>query len=180
MVLAIRVASHGATEKTSGEMAGQFAWIVPFPNPPEVAREDARLFEELRRYVSTGPEPRWSVLLRPKMYGRSGPKSPVEVIQRKCVGTYDVAVVRENKLGALNRWLAREGFRTLDSAGEVIGHYREKGFVFACVKVRDAAVKPGATIDLHPLRFTFETGRPGQLYSRPIKARRRRKSRAAH
>jgi hypothetical protein len=82
----------------------------------------------------------------------------VEVLSRKDVGSYDVAVVRENKSGALVDWLVENGYRKPESAEDVIGSYRKKGYVFACVKVSDAARTKGAEASLHPLRFTFGTG----------------------
>jgi uncharacterized protein DUF2330 len=164
LVLAIKVTARGSSPKSPGRTVARFSWIVPLPSPPEVAPEDARLFDELHRHVSTWPEPLWSTRLRRHMYGSGDNDPAVEVIRRESVGVYDVALVRENQPGALNRWLAREGYRTLEGADDVIGHYRDRGFVFACVKVRDAALKPGKAVHLHPLRFTFDTGRSGQLF----------------
>src|SRR4051794_35898977 len=49
-------ATHKATEdlilkiRVQGEVA-QFAWVIPLPNEPATAREDAALFTELHNYV---------------------------------------------------------------------------------------------------------------------------------
>jgi hypothetical protein len=90
----------------------------------------------------------------------------VQVLSRKVVGNFDVAVVKENQPGALNGWLKKEGFQTLEGPGadKVVAFYRNKGFVFACIKVSDAALRRGRTVDLHPLRFTFRTGGRDGIY----------------
>ena len=145
-----------------------FAWVVPFPNQPEVAKEDARLFDELYEYVEAR-------LVRPvKKYGggtdseaaaptAEAPQA-VEVLSRKIVGTFDVAVVRENQPGALNGWLEREGYQPLRDAEDVLDFYRQKKYVYACVKVSDAQLSRNTPVDLHPLRFSFKTGGRDGMY----------------
>lgn len=145
-----------------------FGWVVPFPMEPSVHREDPKLFKELFDYVEA------------RRVSRRGPRSPlaqgnkteaapekksVEVLSRKIVGSYDVAVVKENEPGALNEWLEKEGFQSLGKETEdVIGFYREKSYVFACMKVSDVALTAGRSADLHPLRFTFKTGGRDGIY----------------
>lgn len=159
----------------------QFAWVVPLPNQPVTAQEDNKLFEELFRYV----EARRQEMIKTQKFGGKfggfgGIEGKVEVLSREVVGSYDVAVVRERKRGALNDWLIQEGYQGLENADDVIGFYRDKGYVFACVKVTDAAVadlkEPDPkrnlpndgnarnAVDLHPLRFTFETGGRDGIY----------------
>jgi Uncharacterized protein conserved in bacteria (DUF2330) len=154
MILKIRV--RGDVER--------FAWIIPLPTEPTTFPEDPALFQELHRYVQA----RLLEQSARSMKGASddvksaapapGAMAAVEVLSRKDVGSYDVAVVRENKTGALLDWLVDNGYRTPEAAEDVIGSYRKKGYVFACVKVGDAARAKGAEASLHPLRFTFRTG----------------------
>ncbi len=171
LILKIRVV--GPVEK--------FAWVVPFPNQPVTAREDPELFEELFRYVEAR---RQEIVASKKNFGgtfgaAAEKEEGVEVLSHEVVGSFDVAVVRERKRGALNDWLIREGYQGLENADDVVGYYRDKGYVFACVKVTDAAVSdlrrkdPSRTphgsdereaVDLHPLRFTFETGGRDGIY----------------
>ncbi len=40
----------------------------------------------------------------------------------------------------------------------------KKGYVFACIKVADTALSKSGSADLHPLRFTFETGGRDGIY----------------
>ena len=152
--LILRISVQGEVEN--------FAWVVPFPNEPKVKKEDARLFEELHNYVEA------RMVRRAKRPGtKSAGKAarpaaaeppPVEVLSRKIVGAFDVAVVRENKAGALNGWLKKEGYQTLTGADDVLEFYRKKKYVFACIKVSDAGLSRDRAVDLHPLRFSFATG----------------------
>lgn len=139
-----------------------FAWIVPLPNAPKTGKEDAKLFEELHRYVqgrlaanSKRPTP------DKKADGAKATADAaegVELISREVVGSYDVAVLRELEAGSLNKWLTDNGYQPLKNADDVLGFYREKGYVFACVKVSDAELEKGQAVDMHPLRFSFDTG----------------------
>ena len=148
--------------------AKSFAWIIPFPNEPKIAKEDPKLFTELFSYVEARTVRRHKGKGDGmKSAGEASPaaKPPVEVLARKIVGSYDTAVVRENVAGALNKWLDAEGFQTLPDAEDVIGFYRKKGYVFACIKVSDAELDKDRLVDSHPLRFSFKTGgRDGIFY----------------
>jgi len=139
-----------------------FAWVIPFPNQPKVKKEDPRLFKELYRYVQARQ-------IRPAAKPQKEPAErlaepdtaeppPVEVLSRKIVGSFDAAVVRENRPGALNGWLEKEGYQTLSDADDVLDFYRQKKYVYACIKVSEAQLGGRGTVELHPLRFSFKTG----------------------
>jgi len=148
--------------------AETFAWVIPFPSEPKVVKEDAKLFAELYRYVamrrSARTEKKPGTKSAGGTFGPAREDRPVEVLSRKVVGSYDVAVVRENVPGALNKWLAAEGYETLEAGEDVIGFYRKKNYVFACIKVTGSALAKTGTSDLHPLRFTFKTGGRDGIY----------------
>jgi hypothetical protein len=144
----------------------KFAWVIPFPTEPTTARESAELFRELHDYVETR-----LAQARPRSHGWPGMKSkaksekkPVTVLSLRTVGSYRVAVVRENQPGKLNGWLKANGYQELPDAGEVLEFYRRKGYVFACVKVDQAKRGEDKAVDLHPLRFTFKTGGRDGIY----------------
>jgi hypothetical protein len=141
-----------------------FGWVIPFPKEPKAAKEDAKLFEELFAYVAARHDQlRASMSKGPATGGVEGSVG-VEVLSRQTVGAFDVAVVREKQAGALNQWLEKEGFQTLVGADDIIGFYRDKGYVFACIKVTDAALSADKPVDLHPLRFSFQTGGRDGIY----------------
>jgi Uncharacterized protein conserved in bacteria (DUF2330) len=156
LILKIRVT--GAAET--------FAWIIPFPTPPKVKRAEAKLFPELFHYVESRRIRGHAEGFKTKdaKEAKSAAKGGVRVLSREVVGTYDVAVVRETADGALNRWLADNGYRTLENADDVLKFYRDKKYVFACIKVDDTQLHSSKTADLHPLRFTFKTGGRDGIY----------------
>jgi hypothetical protein len=146
----------------------EFAWIVPLPSQPTTYEEEPVLFKECFDYVESRTR-------RPtkgeKTFSSNGSDgsaeteaAAVEVLSREVVGSFDVAIVNDNEQGALNIWLKEEGFQEIEGGDETIGFYREKGFVFACMKVADTALSESGTADLHPLRFTFETGGRDGIY----------------
>lgn len=153
--------------RVEGE-ASDFAWVVPFPNAPKTAKADARLFRELHDYV----EHRKSGAGRAKGDAKAGAQNSlsherpgVEVVSREVVGNFDVAVVREREGGGLQKWLKDEGFQALPGGDALIESYRRKNYVFACIKVSEVARAEGVgQADLHPLRFTFETGGRDGIY----------------
>lgn len=145
-----------------------FAWVVPFPSKPTTHEEDAVLFTECFDYVQARRRPQSKNKRLADKSGAANEAKPtptkVEVLSREVVGSYDVAVVKENAAGALNEWLKKENFQELENAEDIIGFYREKGYVFACMKVADTKLSQSGTADLHPLRFTFETGGRDGIY----------------
>jgi len=148
--------------------ADDFAWVIPFCKEPRVKKADAALFKELHDYVHYRLEPKPE---KEKAMGgmggigvMGGRRKDVTVLSRKVVGSYDVAVVRENTPGRLNGWLADEGYRRIEDGDDVIEFYRAKGYVFACIKVSDAKLKTNTPADLHPLRFRFTTGGRDGIY----------------
>jgi hypothetical protein len=164
--LILKVSVKGQTDR--------FAWVIPFPSEPEIRKEEAALFKELFEYVQDrisnqgergGYKDKDRDKDRDKDKKDKGPDPrPVDVLSRKVVGAYDVAVVRENVQGALNDWLKTEGFQDLGDAAETVGFYRDKGYVFACIKVKDATPSADRPTELHPLRFTFKTGGRDGIY----------------
>jgi len=146
--------------------AKSFAWVIPLPSEPKIGKEDPKLFRELFSYVQarTARPHKSEGAKGTDLKARPAAKGGVEVLARRVVGSYDTAVVRENVAGALNKWLAAEGFQALDNAEDVIGFYRKKGYVFACVKVSDAELVKDKPVDSHPLRFTFKTGGRDGIY----------------
>jgi hypothetical protein len=143
--------------------AKAFGWIVPFPAEPAMAKENPAIFRELHDYVERRLYALRMKAAVPSAGDRAVPAAPaaaepVEVLARKVVGVYDIAVVRENAEGGLEGWLEKERYRKPANAGDVIGFYRKKGYVFACLKVSDAELDKDRPVDLHPVRFTFKTG----------------------
>ena len=146
--------------------APNFAWVVPFPSEPQIAKEDAALFSELFAYVEAK---RYSTRKKGKRAGAlpaadGEVDNEVEVLSQKTVGEFDIAVVREKDAGGLNPWLEENGYQPLQDAEETMAFYREKGYVFACIKVNSELLESERSVDSHPLRFTFQTGGRDGIY----------------
>lgn len=158
--LILKITVEGAIDR--------FAWVIPFPNQPQTAPEDAKLFAELFQYVQ---------LQQARLHAAShmrgaksadakkgAPAAGVKVLSREVVGSYDVAVVREHEPGTLNAWLVKEGYQPLDNAQDVLDFYRQKKYVYACIKVDQTQLAEKKRVELHPLRFTFKTGGRDAIY----------------
>ncbi|MEZ6073880.1 MAG: DUF2330 domain-containing protein [Pirellulales bacterium] len=157
MILKISVA--GKTDR--------FAWVVPFPSEPKVTSADGKLFKELYDYVAFQLRTGKGVVAKKKGLGGGGfggGEGGVDVLSREPVGVYDVATVRENEPGALNEWLDAEGYEPIENGDDVISEYREKGYVFCCIKVSEAHAAEREEANLHPLRFRFLTGGRDSVY----------------
>jgi hypothetical protein len=145
--------------------ASSFAWVVALPDEPTVAPEDGKLFEELHRYVQLQESRAKSARSKSAAPAAAAPTTTdVEVISRKDVGSFDVAIVREKEAGTLNTWLDDNGYRRVEGGDDLFEWYRKKTYVFACVRVNDAAQAKGVAADLHPLRFSFATGGRDGVY----------------
>jgi hypothetical protein len=159
MILKVRVAGD----------VRSFGWVIPFPAEPVMAKEDPALFKELHDYVEARLYARRRIASKGAARPAAAPmadesRAPVQVIVRKVVGSYDIAVVREHVAGGLAAWLEREKFQKVEDPDDVIGFYRRKGYVFACLKVSEAALEKDRPVDLHPVRFTFKTGGRDGIY----------------
>ena len=138
--------------------ADNFGWVIPFPNEPDVKKEDAELFKDCFDYVQArNRDTRKSGSVK-SADANAAAKPAVDVLSRKIVGDFDIAVVRETEEDSLNGWLKQEGFQPLADAEDVLDFYRKKSYVYACIKVSSEALASEKTIESHPLRFTFETG----------------------
>lgn len=149
--------------------ADEFAWVIPFPNKPKVEKEEDALFKELFDYVESRQRRHFKTDGAKEKTGKAeapAAKNDVEVLSREIVGSFDVAVVKENTPGKLNEWLSDNGYQPLENAEDVLTFYRDKGYVYACIRVSDTALgqSRGNPVDLHPLRFTFLTGGRDGVY----------------
>ncbi|MEM7014608.1 MAG: DUF2330 domain-containing protein, partial [Verrucomicrobiota bacterium] len=142
----------------------EFGWVVPLPSVPETGEEDAKLFGELHKYVQARLAAQGGAKRKPgnKLENTDSEQAAVggevEVISRETVGNFDVSIVKEQQAGSLNQWLEDNKYQPVERGDEVIEWYRQKGYVFACMRVNDAELSNDRSVDLHPLRFSFKTG----------------------
>ena len=89
-------------------------------------------------------------------------KGEVEVLDRKKVGVYDVAVLKADTAEALMQWLATNRYAIPERADTLLREYIDKGWVFTALRIHpddrklwvEKALNKGTLI---PLKFTFKS-----------------------
>ena len=151
--------------------AERFAWLVPTPSVPKVSKADDSIFHTL--HLETAPkykywfdaDKRLSELSYTK--GREGAmraRPAVDVIERKQVGVYDVAVLRSGDTRSLLDWLRQNGFYVSDKLSSVVSDYIRRGWVFTAMRI-DPKQKSGVSERLkqgvlQSIDFQFSTAKP--------------------
>ena len=140
--------------------AQDFAWVVPVPAVPEVSAIEpgSDPFPELSRYTQ----------LRLAFLGRGSeapPESEVEVIARKLVGVYDVAVLAAARPESLSAWLQANGYAFPADKTHLLKHYTDKGWYYVAMRIEPGALASDAARQLssgeiHPLRLRFRSPEP--------------------
>ena len=146
--------------------ATDFAWLVPLPAQPEVSGADAAIFAELSEY--TQRRQHWHAFYGTA--GRPAGKGKVEVLERKKVSVYDVAVLKADTAEALMQWLAENRYSVPEHAEALLREYIDKDWVFTALRIHsddrrlwvEKALNKGTLI---PLKFTFKS--PQAVY--PLK-----------
>ncbi|MGB2938663.1 MAG: DUF2330 domain-containing protein, partial [Phycisphaerae bacterium] len=136
--------------------ARDFAWLVPLPAAPEVKAVKSDLFAELSQY--TQRRERWV-----GHHGRAV-EGEVQVLERKKVSIYDVAVLKAKGSAVLMAWLKENGYNLPKKATPVVADYVKRGWVFTAVRIHPDDQKlwdekhPGGGT-LVPLKFSFASDR---------------------
>jgi len=138
--------------------AEDFAWIVPLPARPEVTaiKPKKAPFEELSLYTQRRRKWGYRGAGRPAAQGLDA----VQVLERKVVGVYDVAVLAAADPKALSDWLNRNGYAFPPHRTDVLEHYTKKKWVYVAMRIdREALgtdrVKKLRVGELQPIRFLF-------------------------
>jgi hypothetical protein len=150
------VASVGLADAAPGA-----AVIFPVPAVPEQVDQPAggdALFAYLRDAtqptVRTERRVRWG--RRPPLdEGAGAPPRGVDVLGQETIGGYEVARLAADDPGALQRWLAANGYTVPAAAEPILAAYIADGWSF--VAVRLAAAAPDGSLD--PLRITYTSER---------------------
>ncbi len=152
--------------------ASEFAWLVPTPSRPEVAKVDAPVFHTL--HSMTAPRIRYWFDANKKIRGYYGPRMAagapgvggldVDVLQEEQVGIYDIAVLRAGDANDLVKWLRQNGYQITSKLAPVLSDYVRRGWVFTAMRIdtRDQERVTGRMNEglLPSLRFTFKAPEP--------------------
>jgi hypothetical protein len=139
-----------------GQDRQEMAWIIPVPSQPGVQVTGKELFVELDRI--TAPEIVYKTEHRDGLsWGLSAEAIPqaVEVLERKQVGVYDVAVLAGQEAGALLDWLHAEGFSLPGALKAPLDAYIDEGWTFVAMRIAPDAGQ-GAVQDAQPVWLSFD------------------------
>ena len=141
-----------------------FAWVVPVASRPKVEKGDPEIFRELAELtVESGPG-----APGPPTAGLPGGDKTVQVLERRQVGVYDVAVLAAGDPNALTYWLRHNGYALPGNPAAVLQHYVRKRWLYVAMRIdprrtdeqspskgRSSIKKSLAEGTLHPLSLSF-------------------------
>jgi hypothetical protein len=189
---------HFIREATFKGAAKDIGFIVPSPSTPELKAVNAGAFSTLKKALEpkvehrTNYEYQWSAFFKSgtdedtttannatsaasddviESNSRKTSAVKVQVIQRQSVAGYDATTLKANDVGALNRWLNKNGYVAKADFREWLEPYVENGWVVTAFKVRKQNAKQ-PKLALAPVRMSFDTGKPFYPYREPSGARR--------
>jgi hypothetical protein len=145
-------------ELRSAQQLSDMAWIIPVPSLPKVQVTDQALFDELDRL--SAPEITYKSERRGGFGLGAGAKAPppsVEVLKRKKVGVYDMAVLAGREGGALLDWLHIEGFALPDGLLPALDAYIADGWTFVAMRIAPD-VDQGEVFSAEPVWISFDSG----------------------
>ena len=125
------------------------ALVVPTPVKSEISQIQSIVFSDLYD------------IIKPKVESNSdskvtmGAAPNVQVLERKIVGNFEIAVLKTNSYDDLNLWTTDNGFYLEPEAQGPVTAYINKGFVLNVIKLKKDAVDS----DINPLLFTFSTSK---------------------
>ena len=125
------------------------ALVVPTPVKSEISQIQSIVFSDLYD------------IIKPKVESNSdskvtmGAAPNVQVLERKIVGNFEIAVLKTNSYDDLNLWTTDNGFYLEPEAQGPVTAYIDKGFVLNVIKLKKDAVDS----DINPLLFTFSTSK---------------------
>jgi hypothetical protein len=129
-----------------------FCWVVPVAGRPQVEAAEGRVFEGLLALTQMLCYPEPSLLKYDGLQGLidrgSVPSGDVKVLERKIVGTYDVAILEASKADSLIDWLNENGFQFPGESQEAVEHYVDKGWYWVALRIDPAQASEQVAADL--------------------------------
>jgi hypothetical protein len=126
------------------------ALIVPTPVKSEISQIKASVFDDVWQIIKPVVESSDS-----KSTALMAGSNSVQVLERKVVGSFEIAVLKTNSYKDLELWTTDNGFYLQPEAQKPVEAYIDKGFVLNVIKLKKNANES----EINPLLFTFETSR---------------------
>lgn len=139
--------------------SGQFAWVIPTESRPQVDVQPGAPFHELEEATRVVDIQRSDAAVAPG--GAPSRTAGVQVLERKEVGPYDVAVLRADSEGGLFQWLKTNGFPLSQNARAALDHYVRRKFVFVATRIRPGRAEDATTAErlrtgtIAPIHLTY-------------------------
>jgi hypothetical protein len=132
------------TVKLDFENAGKRAAVLfPVPSRPHVELVHTDPF----KYLEEATHP-----VVPETDGGAGAQAGVDVVERRVIGAFDVAVLRADSRGSLTSWLKENDYRVPRAASQILERYVKRRWDFVAIKLAK-----GREGSLQPLRISFAT-----------------------
>lgn len=131
------------------------AWILPVPNPAEVALANTQIFTELAEITAPQIETRYYDPDSDGMPAGAAPRGAVQVFSRQTLGPFDVVSLTGDDAEAVATWLAENDFAFPDELADILAPYIAEQWAFAAVRLAPADQGGEIGGQLDPLAFTF-------------------------
>ena len=160
----------------------EFGWLIPVPGLPKVEPGSMEPFYELSRLTQMQAGGFGEVTTLSNRSTSGGEEAPVQVIEVKTVGAYEVAVLSARDAGSLADWLGTHEFSFPPGKAEIADEYIRQGWFFVAARIQlgrgvSFATAPSAepkrpaasaserksvqaqlaSGELHPLLISFDT-----------------------
>jgi|GEM_PF-6573008 len=126
------------------------ALVVPTPVKPDISQVKSIVFTDLHNIAFPQSENNSD---RMGMMGAAPGSNSVEVLERKTVGNFEIAVLKTNSYTDLYYWTKENGFNLQAEAESPIRTYIDNKFILNVIKLK----KNADISDINPLKFTFDT-----------------------
>lgn len=118
---------------------GDFSWIIPTPNEPEVSKVSKDIFTNLAELTNTQVSNRST-----SSFGAAsldaGSMEEVQIIEEKQIGYYDVTILKSSNEDVLYDWLNENGYQYPEDGKYILNDYIRLGWTFTAVKISDDAI----------------------------------------
>jgi len=164
---------HFIRRATFDAKAADFGFLVPTPTKPELAKVDESPFSFLENVIAPKTVvhnefvPAACCMINCGRLGMPPPTATgVRVLEEKRVGSFDTAILEADDAGALNAWLAKNGYASNPELSWWLGQYVQAKWKITAFKIA-ADQKESGTVGSEAIRMSFATDRPFFPYREP-------------
>lgn len=143
--------------------ADDFGFLVPTPTKPEIEESSDEVFKYLKGLF---PEPDTrGAPAAGSAFTRAGGPAPVQVLEEKRVGSFDVAVLKASDSSSLLNWLNTNGYKVRESFEPWLARLVTMDWVLTAFKY--VGGPEASAVSINPVRMTFQTDTPFFPYHEP-------------